>query len=293
MKNSNLNKLFSTAAILGALAAPAVAQEEAADADVSVAVTLDYVTNYFFRGAEQYNTDSGLTFQPGATATFGIGEGVSAYVGTWNSISTDQPTIVGGTGDAGPGNWYEMDLFAGIDATFGDFTAGVGLTYYTYPSNLANIDITELNLKLGYDDSDVLGDWAFNPYVAMAIELQDNSGTLGEGIYLEFGGAFSLDSLTGGTFAEDWSWSVPIVVGLGLDHYYANSTTGSEETFGYVKTGLAGSIALSELIGYEDWFGAWDLNLGLDLYFLNGDAGLEDSGSEFQAVGKIGISRTW
>ena len=61
-----------------------------------------------------------------------------------------------------------------------------------------------------------------------------------------------------------------------------------------VPMGLAGSVPLSEFIGSDEWFGAWDLNLGLTLLILNDSAiGLTDNGDDFQVIGSVGISRAW
>lgn len=290
MKTSNLTRLFTTAAVVGALATPALAQEEEGIfiPGASAEVTLDYVTQYFFRGVEQSNTDSGVTIMPGASVTLDVTDTVSATIGTWGAIESDAPA-----GSANPSSWYEQDVYASLDATMGDFSAGVGLTYYTYPSSAVNIDITELNLSLGYDDSEALGDFAFAPYVAVAIELH-NTSAADENAYLELGGEFALP--TEGTAIEAWSWSVPVVLGLSIDNYYVDAS-GEDEFFGYASVGLVGSIPMSELIGSDEYVGAWDLTVGVTVLFLNSDVAMTDNASDssdnMQFVGSVGISRSW
>lgn len=290
MRSSKLIRLFSTAAVIGAIATPALAQEDEGlfIPGASAEVTLDYVTQYFFRGYEQLDSDQGIVLQPGASFTIDVVDDVTATVGTWGSIHTDTP----GAG-SNPSSWYEQDVFASLDATMGDFTAGVGLTYYTYPSNAANVDITELNLSVGYDDSELLGDFSFNPYIAVAIELH-NTAAADENAYLEIGGAFALP--TEGTAIEAWSWEVPVVLGLSIDNYYADAS-GEDEFFGFLSVGVSGSIPLSELIGSDEYVGAWDLTVGLNLLFLNSDVVMtdnrDDTSDNMQLVGSIGISRSW
>ena len=290
MRSSKLTRLFSTAAVVGALSVPALAQEEEGlfIPGASAEVTLDYVTQYFFRGYEQLDADQGIVLQPGASFTIDVVDDVTATVGTWGSIHTDTP----GAG-ANPSSWYEQDVYGSIDATIGDFSAGVGITYYTFPSNAANADITELNLSLGYDDSDLLGDFAFAPYVAVAIEMQNNVGGDENG-YLELGGEFSLP--TEGTAIEAWTWSVPFAFGLSIDNYYVDAS-GEDEFFGFFSIGLAGSIPLSELIGTDEYVGAWDLSVGVTFLLLNSDVALVDNadstGDNFQIYGTVGISRSW
>jgi len=280
--------LFSTAAVLGVLAAPAVAQEGEGITipGATASLSLDYVTNYFFRGYEQTDSDRGLVLQPGAEFSIPVVGDYTATVGTWGSIHTDAPSAT-----SNPSSWYEQDIYASINGPIaGDFSGGVGMTYYTYPSAAANGDITELNLSVSYDDSDLFGEYAFNPYVAVAVEVQNNVGA-DENTYLEIGGAFTLD--TSGTFAEDWEWTVPVVAGFSLANYYADAS-GAEEFFGYASIGLIGTIPMEDLIGTDEYFGAWDLSAGVTLVILNGDvAGLTDNSSDFQAIGTLGLSRDY
>lgn len=288
MRSSKLTRLFSTAAVVGALTVPALAQEEAEGIFIpgaSAEVTMDYVTTYYFRGYEQSNTDTGGSFQPGASMTIGLTDDVSATIGTWGAFEFDPPA-----GSQNPSSWYEQDVYGSIDAAFGDFTAGVGLTYYTYPSNAANIDITELNLSVGYDDSEALGDFSFSPYVAVAYEIH-NTAAADENVYLEIGGEFGLP--TEGTAIEAWSWSIPFAIGMSLDDYYTDAG-GDDEFFGYASIGVVGSIPMSELIGTDEYFGAWDLSVGITLLILNDDVALTDNSTDDYAVyGSIGLSRSW
>lgn len=298
MKNATLTRMFSTAAVLGALAAPATAQEEGITLPgASAEVTVDYVTNYFFRGYEQQVSDEGITIQPGASLTIPVVDDITATVGTWGSIQSETST------SNQRHSWYEQDVYGSLDATFGDFSASIGMTLYTYPSATSTAvgqrsSVIEAFASLGFDDSEYLGDFAFSPYVMVATEINDSNVNLATGqeaTYLEVGGAFSLDSLTEGTFAEVWTWEVPITVGLSLDDYY-NDASGAEEFFGYASIGLAGSVPLSEYLGTDEWVGAWDLTLGLTAVFANGDidAQLTDNGGrELQVIGQVGIAREW
>lgn len=297
MKHARTPRRLSTAAVLSALAAPAVAQQGEDGIwlpGVSAKVTLDYTSQYFFRGYEQLDADQGLVLQPGAQFTLDVVDDVTATVGTWGSIHTD--TAGPPAGKANPSSWYEQDIYASLDATLGDFDLGVGLTYYTYPSSAFSADIVELNLSVAYDDAELLGDFAFNPYIAVAIELQNNAAP-DENTYLELGGAFTIP--TEGTVIEDWAWTVPFAVGLSIDDYYNRPVAagGDEEFFGFFRIGLAGSIAMSELVGYEEWFGAWELGVGVYVLLLNSDVALTDNADgtsdNIQFYATIGISRAW
>ncbi|MGB0768394.1 MAG: TorF family putative porin [Phycisphaeraceae bacterium] len=296
MKSTTLTRMFSTAAILGVLATPALAQEGEEGIFIpgaSAEVTLDYVTQYFFRGYEQLDSDQGIVLQPGASFTIDVVEDVTATVGTWGSIHTDMGPA---STASNPSSWYEQDVYASLDAALGDFSVGVGINTYTYPA-LATSSVVELAATVGFDDSDLLGDFAFAPYITIATEL-NNTNTLNggkEATYLEIGGEFGIP--TEGTPIEAWSWSVPVAVGLSIDDYYVDGS-GAEEFFGFASIGLAGSIPLSELLGTDEYVGAWDLSVGVTLLLLNADIpgqvdNADNTGDNFQVVGTVGISRGW
>lgn len=291
MRSLKLTRLFSTAAVIGALATPALAQEEEGIfiPGASAEVTLDYVTQYFFRGYEQSNTDTGGSFQPGASFTIDVVDDVTATVGTWGAFEFDAPA-----GNGNPSAWYEQDVYGSLDATMGAFSMGVGMTYFDYPG--PGGDALEAFAYVGYDDSDLLGDFAFAPYVMVATEINNTNSNSGgkEATYLELGGEFALP--TEGTAIEAWSWSVPFAVGLSIDDYY-NDASGAEEFFGFASVGLVGSIPMSELIGTDEYVGAWDLSIGVQVLFLNSDVALtdntDDTSDNMQLIGSIGLSRSW
>ena len=217
-----------------------------------------------------------------------MNDNVSATVGTWGSINTDAPTA-----PSNPSSWYEQDYYASLDTSAGDFAYGVGLTGYTYPA-LATTTVLELSAYVAYDDSD--NEFSFSPYAMIATELNNTNSNSGgkEATYLELGGEVALD--TDGTAIEAWDWSVPVAVGLSIDDYY-NDASGAEEFFGYASVGLVGSIPMSELIGSDEYVGAWDLSVGVTLLILNSDVALvdnaNDTGDNFQLIGTVGISRSW
>lgn len=298
MKTSKLTRLFSTAAVIGALATPAMADGHAEEGlhlpGVSAEITLDYVTQYFFRGYEQSNTDSGGSFQPGASFTIDVVEDVTATIGTWTAIEFDAPAA-----SNNPSAWYEQDYYASLDTTIGDYSVGVGVNSYTYPalSGDGPNSVIELAATVGFDDSDLLGDFSFNPYATIAVEVNNtNSNNINgdEAVYLEIGGAFTLP--TEGTAIEAWDWSVPFVLGLSVDDYYTDAG-GNDEFFGFLSVGVVGSIPMSELIGSDEFIGAWDLSVGIQVLFLNSDVALTDStggsSDNVQLIGSIGLSREW
>lgn len=290
--------------LVAALLASTFAGQSFADVDedgVKVEVTLDYVSQYFFRGAEQLDSDQGVVLQPGIEFTVpvvtGDGYELSAIIGTWGSIhtNTDGPPVtpVPGSGPANPTSWFEQDLYASLDLIAGPVEASVGLTYYTFPSNASNISVTELSMRLGLDDSRWLGTFALHPYVLATVDLQNNN--VSEASYLELGGEMRFDMSE--AYDLPLVWTVPFAVGLSLNDWYINRYTTEDELYGHTRVGLMGTIPLSEVIGTENWLGAWDLTAGVMCYFLNSDIALTDdfngSSDNFQLVAKVGISREW
>lgn len=306
MKSSTITRLFSTAAVLGALTIPAAAQgpqdveEGLYLPGASANVTLNYVTNYFFRGIEQLDSDQGIVIQPSASVTLPVVDSVTATIGTFASIHSANDSNT-----SNPSALYEADIYAQLDTTYGDFTASAGLYLYSYPSQSGGAaaslnDVLEAYASVSFDDSEYLGDFAFNPYVLLAVELNNTNTSGGNGAgeeatYAEIGGAFSLNSLTEGTFAEVWDWSIPFAVGLSIDDYYTDAT-GDEEFVGYGSIGVVGSVPMSEYLGSDEYVGAWDLTLGLSAVIQNGeiDGQISDNGGrEVQVIGMVGLSRDW
>lgn len=281
---------FSAALLLGSLlTAPALAQGEApleeglSTSDLSLGITLDVVSQYFFRGYEQQ--DSGLIFQPGAEIGLAVTDGVSAYIGLWESFHS-VPTMGAPTN---PKSWYEQDVYAGLNFELTDILyLDISYTGYFSPSDSFS-DIHEFGIGMGVEDEGWMGEeWSFDPYFLVAFEVQDNGGT--EDTYLELGGEFGFD------IDEDISAAVPVVLGLSLDDYYTDSS-GDNEFFGYLSVGFFVTVPMSKIIGSEEWVGAWDLTAGVTVLLLNDDAGLTDdvsgSSDSLQVVGSIGLSREW
>lgn len=132
-----LFKLAASCVALGsiAMAAPAFAEDEAAEEEASgpidVEVTLAAVSDYRFRGVSLSEKDP--AFQPGITISHESG----FYVGAWGSNIADNP-----------GDDIEVDLFAGFSGGE-DVTWDVGATYYVYPG-FSSANYVELIGKLGH-----------------------------------------------------------------------------------------------------------------------------------------------
>lgn len=238
----------------------------------------DVVSSYMFRGIEQ--EDSGLIFQPyvfvGTPLDIG-GTTLNFSLGTWNSIHTKG---TGATG-SGPSNWYESDLVASLGYDINEqFTVTGAFTGYYYPNGSSG-DVEEFSFRLDYDDSEVFDEYAFAPYALLAMEIRDENGS--EDVYLELGGAFSAFFIESEDLPVELSF--PVAIGLSIDDYYTDAG-GDNELFGFLKVGALAEMPL-DFIPAD--YGVWKAKAGLDLYFVNDDAGLLDNGDDFAIVALVGV----
>jgi uncharacterized protein (TIGR02001 family) len=122
-RRENMNKSLIALALVGAFAVPAFAEEAAAPAAETPALTgnLTLASSYRFRGIDQ-------TFgKPTVQGGFDYAHSSGFYVGNWNSNVSE-------TAGYPDGN-LEMDFYGGYKQAFGDFGIDVGALYYYYPGS--------------------------------------------------------------------------------------------------------------------------------------------------------------
>ncbi|MEM7576748.1 MAG: TorF family putative porin [Planctomycetota bacterium] len=282
----SIGQKFLTSALcagLGVAAFSASAQEEAPGLNngaVSFAIGVDVPTKYIFRGFEI--EENGLILQPYAEASFAIAEGVDFYIGTWNSIHENE---TGTTAASSNDEWFESDLYAGVSlGLFDPISLDVSYVHYLYPSNTFG-DYKEINLAIGYDDSEVLGEYAVSPYALLAFEFDTTSAGDDDNIYLELGGEWGMSLVESEDYPIDLT--IPVAIGLSLDEFYVDAG-GDNEFFGFVSIGANLGMPLTFI---PSEFGSWSAGAGLTLFILNDDAGLDDGDNDdFNLVGTLGIA---
>lgn len=234
---------------------------------------VDYVTAYYFRGFNQ--EDARLIFQPYLTLYADVNDNATAYVGTWNSVHESPTPSDGG----GLENWYESDLYGGIDFALSDnFTLGLIYTLYTYPGGAFDA-IEEVGAKLAYAGE--VGGHALSPYAAIYKEISDENGT--QDTYGEVGIGPSFE-------AGDFTIGIPVVVGMSIDDYYVDAD-GDDEFLGFGSVGVTAAVPLPVPARY----GEWTLTGGVSyvhffaegLEMANEAAGEEDDGA---IIGRAGVS---
>lgn len=229
---------------------------------------VNIVSQYVSRGVIFEN--QGAIIQPYADLYFKIYEGegflnkVQLNLGIWNSFHeqhTDAGLVSGGASTTR--SWYEFDFTAGISFTFAKYFTFTP-SYFTFLSpNDGFSTFQGLNLKLAFDDTDLLGAFALHPYVQVLFELENKAGTgSDEGIYYEVGIApsFPVGPVT---------VTLPVTAGFGSDNFYGSldESTGliDDEWFGFVSGGVNVAYNLTFI---PECFGSWTATAGYTYYFL-------------------------
>ncbi len=265
--------LAAVSAVIGstAIAGPAPVKAgktvtpPAAQSCVTGDVGLDITSDYYFHGLLQQG--SGSILQPYGNLYFKVAEGgafdsVSVDVGIWNSFH-------GRRGLAGQNNnWFEFDFTAGLSLVKGNWTISPKYIRYTSPGNyFANS--SAVALRIGYNDSDLLGAWSLQPYLWVEYEADGKSGNgpagSDGGLYYEFGIAPSRSF-------GDLTVSVPVKLGIGSNDYYA-----TDETYGFASIGITGSYALKSI---PECLGDWSVYANATYIHLGDAASPLNGGDE-------------
>lgn len=240
----------------------------------------EWTNAYFFRGILQ--EDDGFIFQNwidlGVDLATHDNWSLGANFGIWNSMHEETDTA--GSTDDFVEHLYETDLYAGLGLNVEAWTFSATYVLYTSPSD-AFSTIGEIDLSVGFDDSELWGgDFALNPYVTLAIEVDDTAST--EDTYLELGIAPGFSHEFGKTVVD---FAFPVTAGFSVDDYYLDEN-GDEEAFGYLKAGVDASLPLP----ISRRYGTWTLGGGVHGLFL-GDA-TEDinDGDDFEVIGRFGLT---
>jgi uncharacterized protein (TIGR02001 family) len=122
-----MRKPLLTLAVASALAAPTLANAQAAAAPASphtISGNVSLVSDYRFRGITQ-------TFEkPALQGGIDYSHASGLYLGNWNSNISE--------GAGFPQGNLEMDFYGGWKKSFGDFGLDIGAIYYMYPGTDAN-----------------------------------------------------------------------------------------------------------------------------------------------------------
>ena len=284
-----IGKICLVLSVLCALTMGAWAEEEAvADASpFSGSVTVDVVTQYFFRGILQES--DGFIAQPSAKLNWDVydnEDGVlinnaSLVFGTWHSIHSEDT----GSTNSNLDPWFESEYYFGANFTpamLSNTTASLTFSSHTSPNDAFGT-YDEIALGVAYDDSDLWGDGIFgftglNPNVQLVTEVDGAADGGDEGTYLQLGVAPSLIVTKIG--ARELTAAVPVTVGISLDDYYEGAGS-SDDGIGFVDVGLDLGLPLTENL---------QLTAGPHLLWLTSDTEDLNGGDNFEVIGKVGVT---
>jgi len=192
---------------------------------------------------------------------------VAFITGIWNSINTAQD-------DHFVGPWNELDYFASLSGSVGNFTGTLTYSPWFSPPHNFTIESTS-DFKVSYDDTGMfLKDFALKPYVDFFYSISGDStvilGRHGSTYYFEPGvnPSYTYKGI------EDWpiTFSNQTYFSVGPKNFWNSAETGSH--FGVFSTSLSASVPLPIPIKY----GAWHAGVSIQYYYLLNHF-LEESGT--------------
>jgi len=255
--------------------APAAAEEDV----VSGVLKLDFNSHFISYGNDVWADGRNMgdpTFNPSVEVTWELPAGFTFSLGTWWDVNSK------GGGNSSPlgGRIQEVDVWAGVGYTIGDFTTKV--TYQNWMYNGDTEDI--LDITFSYD-------CFLSPSLTIHNRLDaggagpdgDIPGTGDEGTILVAGISYGFD-------AGPVSISFPLNVAYFLDDGFhsVDPATGDEADsgFGYGSIGVAASLPLSFI---DDAYGEWTLNANLTYYVTSTDVIPANPRGDFLTAG-LGVA---
>lgn len=245
--------------------------------DAGVTVTNEYIS----RGLVLVN--HGAQVQPYGDVFFHIFQGdgfitsVAPTIGFWSDLTTDT-----GHGASKPGrdtaNWYEFDYMPGIAVDFAKYWT-LTESYYEFNSPSGGFrTLRSMNTAFCFNDTGLIdksGNFSLQPHFTWLAELgaSGSAGLQKDGNYFELGLSPNYTILKGGEYPI--TFTIPLTLGLGDDHFYAG------DTYGYFFTGLTVSTPLA-FIPCD--YGAWTASLGYKYYNLGNQAAKTEMGNNDQNV---------
>ncbi len=234
-------------------------QKSAISGDLGV----NFTNQFIDRGVVREN--QGVIGQPYLDLYFNLYEGdgflnrATLVLGAWSSLhsaKTQEGRVENGTRSS-TSAWYEFDYSAGVAFTvLNDLT--ITPSYLEFNSPNGAFDTRRaVNIRLDYNDSELLGAFALHPHFTYLRELENKIGNgSSKGNYYELGVAPALPAFGPLTV------SIPLTTGFGSNRFY-----GGNQGFGYFAGGVNAALALDFIPAA---YGSWTLNAGASYYYLNG-----------------------
>jgi len=250
-------------AALGMAGAPVQAEE--VEKKVSGSFSLDYNTHFISYGFDVWgagdNWGGEATFNPMAEVAFDF-DAFTVSMGAWGDIHDTAASSIGG-------NLQEVDWWVGVGTSVGDVSLGATYQEWIYGGQVETI----IDLSVGYDDSELLGDWAMSP--SLVAHHSNKAGGDGGWAYVLSGGP-SMTLIESEDYPLDLS--IPLAVAFGDSDFYG------ESGYAYFSVGAQLSMPLS-CVPAE--YGDWSLNFGVTYY--NTEDNLGNPEEDF-ITGNVGVA---
>jgi len=212
---------------------------------VSGVLNLDFNTHFISYGSDVWADGDKMSepeFNPSLELAFALPAGFTATLGTWWDVV---PSSKGGDSAIG-GRLQEVDVWAGLAYTVGDFTTKVTYQNWMYGSDTEDI----LDVTFSYA-------CLLNPTLTVHNRLDQGAAFGDEGTVLVLGLSHSIE-------AGPVTISFPFNVAYFLtDDFHG----GSEDGFGYGSIGVTASYDLAFLKPVGDW----SIHGGLTYYVTDQD----------------------
>ena len=226
--------------------------------------------SYFFRGISQAEDQFVLT--PSVQAGYKVADGVQVLGGLNTVFLSDTDNLNGP--DSSTSSWYEATLAVGARFTVAkQFVLGVDYNFYSSPSDSFK-NVQEAVFSVSYQDNLKLFPefTGLNPYVLLAVDLDNSRGLSDEGQYLEVG-VNPTAKFVNVPLVKTLVVSLPTRAGFGFNDYFGNGTE-----LGYIGVGPQFKIPLNDHVS---------ITAGVDVLFLNNDLGKVNEGGDVEVVGSI------
>lgn len=262
MKKHHSRIRFATPFLALALAGAAYAgTTESAPASVTPAAeedvfsgTLSFDANSHFisYGWDVWGDGSSLSryaFNPSLEFAWALPGGFTATLGTWWDVNAKPVGLAPGVPESPiGGKIQEIDVWAGLAYSFGDFTAKVTYQNWFYGSETEEV----LDLALSYDTF-------LSPSLTIHHRLDEGASGGNTGTIAVLGLSHSVE-------AGPVTFSFPFNVAYFFqDDYHPGST---DSGFGYGSIGVSASTPLSFI---SEAYGDWSIHAGLTYYVTSSD----------------------
>lgn len=255
--------LALSALAAAAFAAPALHADEAPPSRLHALFNLE-VSDKYLTPRGMIVQDEGVTIQPLFLGFLDAYDGkpdaflsdITLIAGFWSDYATDSIPEGLGAGSSET-NFIEIDPILGVSFGLGK-NFKLDVTYTAFCMQILDIGTSEhLEVKLGYNDTDLLGAFALHPYVSFWKEL-DNKATAAANFGVDSSYYFEV-GVTPGVQLGKVKLEAPLRALLPDDEFYGE-TFGDSSTVALWEVGLKATVPMDFM---PKGYGSWSAHLGV------------------------------